>query len=131
MSTNQTASYQLHLWEPGDDFLREEFNENFEKLDAAARVTAGVFTGDGTESRFIDLGFTPLAVLVESRNGTREQSTHYAIHDGLALPGHPVGGQPSYPIIEVVSGGFRVYAYSGYAGNNNVAGNVYHYLAFR
>ncbi len=35
MASNQTSNYQLHLWEPGDDFLREEFNENSERVDAA------------------------------------------------------------------------------------------------
>ncbi len=28
VSQNQTECFGLHLWEAGDDFLREEFNEN-------------------------------------------------------------------------------------------------------
>ena len=35
MSTNKTPNYNLHAWEPGDDFLRREFNENFAALDTA------------------------------------------------------------------------------------------------
>ena len=35
MSSNKTTNYQLHLWEPEDNFLRTEFNENSEKVDAA------------------------------------------------------------------------------------------------
>lgn len=35
MSTNATQTYQFHLWEPGDSFLRQEFNENSERADAA------------------------------------------------------------------------------------------------
>ena len=35
MATNHTTNYQLNLWEPGDSFLREEFNQNNQKLDAA------------------------------------------------------------------------------------------------
>ena len=35
MATNHTTNYQLNLWEPGDSFLREEFNQNSQKLDAA------------------------------------------------------------------------------------------------
>ena len=34
MSTKKTTNYNLHSWEPDDDFLRSEFNENFDKLDA-------------------------------------------------------------------------------------------------
>ena len=38
MSTNKSANLNLHLWEPGDDFLRTEFNENFQKVDELANV---------------------------------------------------------------------------------------------
>lgn len=43
MSTNTTKNLSLHAWEPFDPFTREEFNENFEKLDAEAGVSrAGI-----------------------------------------------------------------------------------------
>lgn len=35
MGTNKTEHYGLHQWVPEDDFLRTDFNENFEKLDSA------------------------------------------------------------------------------------------------
>ena len=35
MGTNKTEHYGLHQWVPEDDFLRTDFNENFEKLDLA------------------------------------------------------------------------------------------------
>lgn len=35
MGTNKTEHYGLHQWVPEDDFLRTDFNENFEKLDTA------------------------------------------------------------------------------------------------
>lgn len=35
MSTNLTETYKLHLWEPDDDFLREEFNENTSRTESA------------------------------------------------------------------------------------------------
>ena len=69
MSSHLTEHYQLHTWEPGDDFLRTEFNENFEALDGAARIICGVYTGDETSERFIDLGFTPRVMLVQSNPG--------------------------------------------------------------
>ena len=46
MSTNKSEHLKLHLWEPEDNFLRTEFNENFSALDGAvagetaARVSA-------------------------------------------------------------------------------------------
>ena len=35
MASNQTEHYQLPLWQPEDDFLRTEFNETHQLLDAA------------------------------------------------------------------------------------------------
>lgn len=35
MGTYKTEHYGLHQWVPEDDFLRTDFNENFEKLDTA------------------------------------------------------------------------------------------------
>ena len=73
MSTKKAKNYQLHQWEPADNFLRTEFNENFGKLDEAlgkkAEVVIGVYIPDNTEERFIDLGFTPKAVLVVGSTG--------------------------------------------------------------
>ena len=37
MATNHTTNYQLNLWEPEDSFLREEFNENSQKIDGALK----------------------------------------------------------------------------------------------
>ena len=31
---NYTAHYHLHQWEPEDSFLRRDFNEDFQKIDA-------------------------------------------------------------------------------------------------
>ena len=35
MATNHTEHYNLNLWEPSDKFVRAEFNENSQKIDAA------------------------------------------------------------------------------------------------
>lgn len=128
MSTNQTASYQLHLWEPGDDFLREEFNENFEALDDASRIVFGVYVGDGAATRNILLGFTPQAVLVENQAGTRENSGS-GRRGGLALPGHTCERFGTL-YVEIIDGGFRVSAESKVYNTNAQDGN-YYYMAVR
>ena len=75
VSQNQTECFGLHLWEPGDNFSREEFNENFIAIEAAVgplgRVAAGAYLGDGAESRYIPLPFPPRAVLVKQGSGLR------------------------------------------------------------
>ena len=53
MSTKRTENYQLHAWEPGDDFLLAEINENFARLDTATRVVTGTYTGDGTAQQTV------------------------------------------------------------------------------
>lgn len=40
MATNYTANYGLCQWEPEDNFLREEFNQDNAKIDAALRGVA-------------------------------------------------------------------------------------------
>lgn len=42
MASRETANFKLNQWEPGDAVLREEFNGDNEKVDAAlAGLTAG------------------------------------------------------------------------------------------
>ena len=38
MASNYTANYGLCQWEPEDKFLREEFNQDNEKIDAALKA---------------------------------------------------------------------------------------------
>ena len=46
---NYTPNYGLHQWEPGDNFLRTDFNADFAKLDAAIKGVA-----DTAESKKAD-----------------------------------------------------------------------------
>ena len=36
MATNSSEHLGLHLWQPTDQVLRTEFNENWQKIDTAA-----------------------------------------------------------------------------------------------
>ena len=77
MATNHTTNYALNLWEPTDAFLREEFNENTQKIEAAldtkgnCRIVYGSYVGTGryggTESSatVLQLGFQPKLVIVK------------------------------------------------------------------
>lgn len=38
MSANKSQNLKLHLWEPEDNFLRAEFNENFAAIDTAVKA---------------------------------------------------------------------------------------------
>ncbi len=121
MSINQTASYGLHLWEPGDDFLREEFNDNFAALDAAARVVCGGFTGNGVnvgDEQEIVLGFRPRAIYVTMEDGTN--GVNYLTLDGVAT---------TMALFTITDNGFR----SRYLFNRelNAPNRFYYYWAVR
>ena len=89
MSTNTSQTLGLHLWEPDDQVLRTEFNENWQKIDTEAadiredvaaitadlgaagknaRIAWGTYTGTGTfgeaNKRTLDVGFYPVLALV-------------------------------------------------------------------
>ena len=132
-----TSNYGLHQWAPEDNFLRTDFNEDLEKIDEAltnlqniigkkAELVCGYYVGDGTSSRFIDLGFEPAAVSLECCSGTR---------DGMY--GYPWGGLGirDFPSISVrralrVSGeGFFVYK-DDYLQTNS-PDQYFVYMAFR
>ena len=87
-----TPNYGLHQWEPGDDFLRSDFNQDFTKIDAAlqskadktamaqkadqsaletvqalaqgrCRVVTGSYMGTGKAGITVNLGGRPKAVI--------------------------------------------------------------------
>ena len=124
-----TANYGLHQWEAADDFLRTDFNTDFGIIDTAlgekAEIVVGTFTGDGQAEQAISLGFTPLAVLVENREGQRGDNGYYRF-TGLLVPGH------TYPMGKVVDGGFVMYyIYDTIKINGNNLQMPYFYLALR
>ena len=79
-----TSNYQLHQWVPEDDFLRTDFNTDFQKIDAAlaakaaqsalesvqelaegkCRMIVGYYAGNNYNPRTINVGVTPTVLLV-------------------------------------------------------------------
>ena len=86
-----TANYQLHQWAPEDNFLRTDFNTDFQKIDAAlaslktlvdgkagtaaleavralaegrTRAILGGYVGDGNSPREINVGAVPEGVFL-------------------------------------------------------------------
>lgn len=79
-----TENFGLHQWVPEDDFLRTDFNTDFQKIDAAlgealtdddltevwteifskCEFRFGSFVGNGASSRAIDVGDEPSIVVV-------------------------------------------------------------------
>lgn len=134
VSQNQTERYGLHLWEPGDDFLREEFNENFEALDRSTRVITGVYIGDGAACRSITLGFTPSAVLLMTADGQGYTSSNGIHYGGLALAEAPLVDSMygyRYLVLSIGKDGFSIYERLGDKIHSNQENARYFYLVFR
>lgn len=132
--------------------LAAKINAKAEQSDMVAVQTAlagkcgvviGTYDGDGAESQFINLGFTPAAVLVVSPMGRMYSvsSSGGAYYDGgLALPGKLVTvtdyNANTYKILEIAEGGFIVYTNSYRTGNGdryyiNTNQGTHYYIAFR
>ncbi len=152
MSTNHTPNYQLSQWEPDDQFLRADFNEDNAKIDAALKakadasalaavastipkIAAGKYVGDGAESREIVVGFRPKFVLVVGQMGrlTEFVAGHTDGYGGAAVDGSPSIAYYSYPqnILEITQNGFLVFSKENrgsfaYTNSNN---SIMHYLA--
>lgn len=137
----KTTNYQLNQWAKSDRLRMDDFNADNQKIDAAlaakSRVACGVYTGDGTASRTIDLDFTPKAVLVLSAKYLLASTDNTTRYGGLALTGHPVYAcdDTRLPVVSVTENGFIVtkesitYFSKNYAANSNTNGDNYLYLA--
>ena len=130
MSTNKTEHHALHAWEPEDDFLLSEFNENFAAIDGTLpankklRLVTGTYTGNGADGRVIEVGFRPRLVLAHVRpNGYFEGCA-------LFLDGAPDGGD--HTLGHITDSGFAVRGslnHSPDSGNHGWC-SPYRYLAF-
>lgn len=134
MASNQTEQYGLTLWDPTDDFLREEFNANNNILEAGltqkCEMASGVYTGDGSRTRFISLPFTPSAVLLTSSYTEFRISNAY--YGGFALLGYP-SGTSNFSTVALGEDGFTVsYLISGSTTiSTNSSSTTYYYVAWR
>ena len=128
-----TEHYGLHQWESSDDFLRTDFNADHALIDEALagldtakpELVMGTYTGDGLNSQYIELGFTPKAVLVISDRGD------VSAYGGLALPDKAVYESHSQKVLEITGTGFTAYGAGSSWAKGNSSGSVFHYLAVR
>ena len=140
MATNASEHLGLHLWEPTDQVLRTEFNQNWTKIDTAvnaAQETAeaaqsaaeqrhyviGSYTGNGgTQS--ITLGFQPSFVIITAQPANSRDTAFIAIS----------GGSEAASTLSFTETGFTVMVaptpYETYPLTNQ-NGTFYHYLALR
>lgn len=147
MATNSSENLGLHLWEPTDQVLRTEFNQNWTKIDTAvaeAQQTAeaaqsaaeqmpyviGSYTGNAPDSgadpgQLIELGFRPQFLII-----TRGWTSNVSSTAFLVIGQERVNAQDL--VFEWRESGFLVKS-TNTSGplQLNEAGMVYDYIAFR
>ena len=130
MSSQKTEHYQLHQWQPSDEVLREEFNENFGKLDACAKIVFGSFAGDSAiTERFIDLGETPKVVVLATQEGMMGfDRSSINVYGGIFTADFPLV-KGSTVAAQVVEGGFQIRYDTSVAIYINSANRKVGYLA--
>ena len=90
-----------------------------------SKIVCGVYTGDGTESHLIDLGFKPLAVVISAELGQlwckSHSNTGYIVLDGYA----GCKASTTYKRAEIVDNGFKLLDI-----DINYTNRIYYYIAF-
>ena len=123
---------EIHHTHANKALLDEITTDKVEKWDSKSEVVFGTYTGDGSTSRFINLGFTPVAVEIHSTDGS--QSTgwgagNFDSYGGLALNGHPCGDSQGNGI-KIIENGFNV-SYIEYRWMTNRKNNTYYFKAYK
>ena len=136
-----TSNYQLHQWVPEDDFLRTDFNTDFQKIDAAL---AGLEAGKAGTSDLTALQSGVAAAQSTANSKCRVILGSYA-GSGTFPRSISVGGAPKAVIIAlenvtvsvlknagecrgvtITSSGFTLSSsYDGF----NLEGHTYYYIA--
>lgn len=111
------------------------------ELVAQNLFVTGMYDGNGSQGRTIDLGFTPKAVLLMDAEGNTHDDVD-DLHGGLALMGYNVISRNasntytttwsnSYCVLGIVKGGFKVNYHTSNEIRSNESGHRYYYIAFR
>ena len=110
--------------------------ERVTALEARPYIVTGTYTGDGTASRFISLGFTPKALLVFVREGYPANPYTNNYYGGMAFPDMPAE-LVTYPndvlvsVVQIETGGFQVYYNDDKDIRSNLQEQHYYYIAWK
>ena len=125
-----TQNLHLPQWEASDRIMHGDFNDAFAAIDAAvaekadattvaalqsavAGIVTGKYTGNGTSSRTIYVGFRPKAVFLCRNNGESADTIpgdNVVRHcGGLCIDGTPIVTTRADKVMEIVDSGFTIY----------------------
>lgn len=95
-----------------------------------SEVVFGTYTGNGSSERFIELGFTPVAVEVYMSDGlqTKTLAASMDYYGGLAIKDYPCS-YGTHNIIQITDNGF--YVYSNSYISSNYTNEVFYFKAYK
>lgn len=92
----------------------------------------GYYQGNGTSSRTISLGFTPIGVLVMWFGCViTEYSLNDEIYGGLAITNHNVVSEQNATGLSITTNGFLIRYKESNQIFTNLSNAFYHYIAFK
>lgn len=126
-----TAAGEATARANGDSNLQQQINSLQTTIATKSEIICGYYDGDGSASRIINLGKTPKAVLLMTRNSNMDQDSSMTMYGGLAVQNSSIFHNTySLDVLKIVTNGFEVYLgglYNRVA--SNTSGKRYHYLA--
>ncbi|MBM6870331.1 hypothetical protein H7U37_06510 [Pseudoflavonifractor phocaeensis] len=131
-----TPTISLHQWAPEDPFLRQDFNEDFQKIDTAIQNVRtspsgiyGTYVGTGSTIT-VTLGFRPSFMLLISTHSSAQNASDVVA--ALGVSGMMVSIIRSYSNSIYTSCTFHDTGFTiseGSSGGLNVEGATFHYVA--
>lgn len=137
----QTSSYQLNQWEATDRILREDFNADNRKIEAAlnaaraaagnCRIVLGSYEGTGGSGEnhpcTLTFDFQPLLVLLDT--GVADTYNTVPVHYMLTYPAVEMGYSLNYPGTLSWEGQTVRWYNKDAATQLNEDGRTYYYIA--
>lgn len=154
-----TQHYQLHQWEPSDNFLRTDFNDDFKKIDTAIKTTEQRLRAEAQENlENLNSGIQDVETLAKSKctivtgsytgDGQAERVVSlgftpvwilsFASNGQTGYQGLSYGGlaMPGKNVVhgtgfslEIVNKGIRVGYDFPTSRHTNIKGQLYYYIA--
>lgn len=132
-STYKTANLQMHSWIGTDPVVRDDFNENFNKIDAAigtirqsygsCSIYSGSYTGTGATAHSLTFPKKPVLLIIQPDNSS-------SIRSAIVTEGQRIEGTDGIDIISISGNTITLTKKLNSADkSNNGAGVLYHYAA--
>lgn len=131
-SAKKTPNLKLHSWAATDPVLRDDFNENFTKIDTAVgainkaygtgNVYSGSYTGTGAASHSLTFPKRPLFIAIRAANRS-------ITNIGTVNEGEKIDGFNTYDTMSISGTTLTLTRTVADKHSSNIEGRVFYYVA--